>query len=135
VGGYQESHPGDDRQFRWSQRPRSLCRYVQRRSSLGGCRTHELGVTHIRGSSILLTLATLTTHTIINIFTSPSLLPAAETLNVTLAARHVFLDYAFGEYWKRNKYRIGPMDDRALTAHTGGWAGVGQDGMIAVVFQ
>lgn len=116
-----------DWQLGWRECLGPMRRYVV--YPLHGCKQLISGIQKLHDSTILLTLATLSTHLITDIYTTPTIAPVEDTLLPSLAARNAFLDYAFGEYWKRNKYRVGKLDERSLTAHTGGWVGMGQGGI------
>jgi hypothetical protein len=77
----------------------------------------------------LIVLASLSHHIIIGLHTNPALAPALQNLQVSLAARDVFIDNVREEYASRNKFIIVPtIEDGDFTAYTSAYSGIGEWG-------
>jgi general transcription factor 3C protein 4 len=76
-------------------------------------------------------LAGHTHHIITNIMTSPALADPSAQLNLSVAARQVFLDHIQGDMFEDRQTAKQEPYLRSLTAWTTGWSGLGEAGVLS----
>lgn len=91
----------------------------------------KIDMDRIDPTSLRVTLSTQITYLIIDILTAPRLADPAIPLNLSIAARQILLDYSPTDmYVPRDPTKQERYID-TLTAFTGGWASMGEAGLVS----
>jgi hypothetical protein len=88
------------------------------------------GITPLSSDQLLVTLSSLTCHLITHISTDPALAPMEQSLALSLSARDVSLEEARAQYLESHRRVMKPEHERAVTAHTQGFARAGDRGGV-----